>query len=63
MSDDEVQSTEKGDTRTVSIRAEIWHALLEIAGRQIDPETAQICSMQYAPASGRSIRRLSRSAR
>ena len=45
MSDDEVQSTEKGDTRTVSIRAEIWHALLEIAGRQIDPETAQICSM------------------
>ena len=36
MSDNEMQITEKTDTRTVSIRAEIWHALLEIAGRQID---------------------------
>ena len=40
MSDNEMQSTEKGDTRTVSIRAEIWHALLEIAGR-----TAEVCSL------------------
>jgi hypothetical protein len=45
MSDNETLSTEKADTRTVSIHAEIWHALLEIAGRQIDPETAQVCSM------------------
>ena len=42
MSDNEMQSIEKGDTRTVSIRAEIWHALLEIAGRQIDPENAEV---------------------
>ena len=35
----------KADTRTVSIRAEIWHALLEIAGRQIDPKTAEVCSV------------------
>ena len=42
MGDNEMQSTEKADTRTVSIRAEIWHALLEIAGRQIDPETAEV---------------------
>ena len=40
-----MQSTEKCDSRTVSIRAEIWHALLEIAGWQIDPETAEVCSM------------------
>ena len=45
MSDNEMQSTEKADTRTVSIRAEIWHALLEIAGRQIDPKTAEVCSV------------------
>jgi hypothetical protein len=43
MSDNEMQSIEKGDTRTVSIRAEIWHVLLEIAGRQIDPENAEVC--------------------
>jgi len=43
MSDNEMQSTEKADTRTVSIRAEIWHALLEIAGRQIDPKNAEVC--------------------
>jgi hypothetical protein len=45
MGENEMQSTERADTRTVSIRAEIWHALLEIAGRQIDPETAEVCSM------------------
>ena len=42
MSDNEMRSTEKADTRIVSIRAEIWHALLEIAGRQIDPENAEV---------------------
>ena len=42
MSDNEMQSTEKANTRTVSIRAEIWHALLKIAGRQIDPENAEV---------------------
>jgi hypothetical protein len=42
---DKMQSTEKADTRTVTICAEIWHALLEIAGRQIDPETAEVCSL------------------
>ena len=42
MSDNEIQSTENADTRSVSIRAEIWHALLEIAGRQIDPENAEV---------------------
>jgi hypothetical protein len=45
MNDNEMQSTENTDARIVSIRAEIWHALLEIAGRQIDPETAEVCSM------------------
>jgi hypothetical protein len=43
MNDNEMQSTKKADTRTVSIPAEMWHALLEIAGRQIDPETAEVC--------------------
>jgi hypothetical protein len=47
MSDDETQPTEKADARTVTIRAEIWHVLLEIAGRQIDPETAEVC-WEYA---------------
>jgi hypothetical protein len=42
MSDNEMQSTEKGQTRIVSIRAEIWRALLKIAGRQIGPENAEI---------------------
>jgi hypothetical protein len=42
MSDNEIQSNEKADTRTVTIRAEIWHALLEIAGHQIDPENAEV---------------------
>ena len=43
MSDNEMQITEKTDTRTVSIRAEIWHAPLEIiVGRQIDQENADI---------------------
>jgi hypothetical protein len=42
MSDNEMQSTEKASTRTVSIRAEIWHALLKIAGRQIDPENVEV---------------------
>jgi hypothetical protein len=45
MSDNEMQLTEKADAPAVSIRAETWHALLEIAGRQIDPETAEVCSM------------------
>jgi hypothetical protein len=45
MSDNEMKSTEKTDTRTVNIRAEIWHALPEIAGRQIDPATAEVCSI------------------
>jgi hypothetical protein len=42
MSNNEMKLTEKADTRTVSIRAEICHALLEIAGRQIDPESAEV---------------------
>jgi hypothetical protein len=42
MSDNEMQSNEKADTRTVTILAEIWHALLEIAGRQIDRENAEV---------------------
>jgi hypothetical protein len=42
MSDNEMQSTEKANVRMVSIRAEIWHALLKIAGRQIDPENAEV---------------------
>jgi hypothetical protein len=42
MSDNEMQSTEKADARMVSIRAEIWQALLEIAGCQIDPENAEV---------------------
>jgi hypothetical protein len=42
MSDNEMQSTEKADARMVSIRAEIWHALLEIAGRQMDPENVEV---------------------
>jgi hypothetical protein len=42
MSDNEMQSIEKADTRTVTIRAESWHALLEIAGRQIDPDNAEV---------------------
>ena len=42
MSDNEMQSTEKANTRIVSIRAEIWRALLKIAGRQIDPENAEV---------------------
>jgi hypothetical protein len=45
MNDNEMQSTENTDARIVSIRAEIWHALLEIAGREIDPETAEVCSL------------------
>ena len=47
MSDNEMQSTEKANVRMVSIRAEIWRALLKIAGRQIDPETADVC-WEYA---------------
>jgi hypothetical protein len=43
MSENEMQPTETAETRTVSIRTDIWHALLEIAGRQIDPETAEVC--------------------
>jgi hypothetical protein len=43
MDDNEMKTTT--DTRTVSIRAEIWNELLEIAGRQIDPETAEVCSV------------------
>jgi hypothetical protein len=42
MSDNEMQSTEKADARMVSIRAEIWHAPLEIAGRQMDPENVEV---------------------
>jgi hypothetical protein len=42
MSDDETQPTEKADAQTVTIRAEIWYALMKIAGRQIDPETAEV---------------------
>lgn len=44
MTDNEIKSTGKSGMRTVNIRAETWHALLEIAGRQIDPETAEVCS-------------------
>ena len=36
------RSTENPDTQIVSIRAEIWHALLKIVGRQIDPERAEV---------------------
>jgi hypothetical protein len=43
MSDNEMQSTEKVEKRVVTVRAEIWHALLKIAGRQIDPENAEVC--------------------
>jgi hypothetical protein len=42
MSDDKMRATENADTRVVAIRAETWRALLEIAGRQIDPENAEI---------------------
>jgi hypothetical protein len=38
MSDGEIEPTEKADARTVTIRADIWHELLEIAGRQINPD-------------------------
>jgi hypothetical protein len=38
MSDNEMQITEKTDTRTVSIRAEIWHAEVHWRFRQVvDP--------------------------
>jgi hypothetical protein len=33
------------ETRRVTIREEIWQALLKIAGRQIDPATAEICKV------------------
>ena len=42
MSDDKMRATENADTRVVAIRAETWRALLEIAGREIDPENAEI---------------------
>jgi hypothetical protein len=42
MRDKEKHSTEKGNTRTVRIRAEVWLALLKIAGHQIDPEKAEV---------------------
>jgi hypothetical protein len=58
MSDNEMQSNEKADTRTVTILAEIWHALLEIAGRQIDRENAEV--ILVIRPSGWSIWRLSR---
>jgi len=43
MSDNEMQSTERANARMVSIRATIWHALLQTAGRQVDPENAEVC--------------------
>src|ERR1700760_2607314 len=42
MSDNKMQITEKTATPTVSIREEIWRELLKIAGRQIDPENAEV---------------------
>jgi hypothetical protein len=42
MSDNGIKPTENADTRFVTIRAETWRALLEIAGRQIDPESAEV---------------------
>jgi hypothetical protein len=42
MSDSGIKPTENADTRFVTIRAETWRALLEIAGRQIDPESAEV---------------------
>jgi hypothetical protein len=42
MSNNEIKPTQNADTRFVTIRAEIWHALLKIAGRQIDPENAEV---------------------
>jgi hypothetical protein len=47
MNESEMQSTETtnaDNTRTVSVCAEIWHVLLEVAGRQIERETAEVCS-------------------
>lgn len=44
MNEAEVK-TEKTDahkTRMITIRAEVWHELLEIAGAQIDPATAEV---------------------
>jgi hypothetical protein len=41
MSDNGIKPTENADTRFVTIRAETWRALLEIAGRQIDPESGE----------------------
>jgi hypothetical protein len=37
MSDNEMQLNEKAARRTVTIRAEIWHALLETPA-QLDPD-------------------------
>jgi hypothetical protein len=42
MSDNGIKPTENADTRFVTIRAKTWRALLEIAGRQIDPESAEV---------------------
>jgi hypothetical protein len=42
MSDNGIKPTENAETRFVTIRAEIWRALLKIAGRQIEPENAEI---------------------
>jgi hypothetical protein len=47
VSANEVQFTEKANVLMVSIRGEIWRALLKIAGRHIDPETAGVC-WEYA---------------
>jgi hypothetical protein len=44
MSDSKMNSTGKTETRTGNIPVEIWHELLQIAGRQIDPKTAEVDS-------------------
>ena len=49
MSDGEVkvkgQSTSIEQMGTVTIDWKIWKALLKIAGRQINPETAKVCKL------------------
>src|SRR5262245_35782529 len=49
MSDGEVkvkgQSTSIEQMATVTIDWKIWKALLKIAGRQINPETAKVCKL------------------
>jgi hypothetical protein len=44
MSNNKMDSIGKTETRTVNIPVEIWRELLQIAGRQIDPKTAEVDS-------------------